>query len=243
MTESTNSLLCLSATFGILWLAAAQAADTPPKPAATPRAIVLPDSCNTPDAMAVLRERGDHPVGAELYRPHVARRADEDHARRPGFAVLQTAAASADRPRVSDGRPRGAVGGPVRGRLPGPGRDARQLAVAVRPGHRRQAGLGRGVGGGPECRQRRGDSRRLRVRHRFGDGQDRRRGGGQCRLSVPSRRARRAGQARTAAIPTWSPPSRPSARTFPSAPTGSISTNRAICTWPTAAMRSSRSSS
>jgi len=55
MTKSTKSLLCLSATFGMLWLAAAQAADTPPKPAATPRAIVLPEFCNTPDAMAVLR--------------------------------------------------------------------------------------------------------------------------------------------------------------------------------------------
>lgn len=51
----TKSLLRLSATLGMLWLAAAQAADTPPKPAAAPRAIVLPEYCNTPDAMAVLR--------------------------------------------------------------------------------------------------------------------------------------------------------------------------------------------
>ena len=39
----------------MLWLVAAQAADTPPKPAANPRAIALPDSCNTPDAMAIVR--------------------------------------------------------------------------------------------------------------------------------------------------------------------------------------------
>jgi len=40
---------------GVFGLAAAQAADPPPtQPAAVPRAIVLPDSCNTPDAMAVL---------------------------------------------------------------------------------------------------------------------------------------------------------------------------------------------
>jgi len=51
----TRSTLRLAVTFGILWLTAAHAADTPsPKPAAVPRAIVLPDYCNTPDAMAVL---------------------------------------------------------------------------------------------------------------------------------------------------------------------------------------------
>ncbi len=53
----TRSTLRLAVTFGILWLSAAHAADTPsPQPPAVPRAIVLPDYCNTPDAMAVLSD-------------------------------------------------------------------------------------------------------------------------------------------------------------------------------------------
>jgi len=54
--------------------------------------------------------RGDHPVGAELYRPDVARGADEDRAQRRGLVVLQAAAASGNRPSVSHGRSPGALG-------------------------------------------------------------------------------------------------------------------------------------
>ena len=53
MKKSTSALFCLAATFHLLGLAAAPAADAP-APAAARRAIVLPDFCNTPDAMAVL---------------------------------------------------------------------------------------------------------------------------------------------------------------------------------------------
>lgn len=47
-------MLSLAAILGSFSFAAAQAADSPPNPLAVPRAIVLPDYCNTPDAMAVL---------------------------------------------------------------------------------------------------------------------------------------------------------------------------------------------
>ncbi len=51
----TRITLQLAVMFGFLGLSATHAADAPaPRPATVPRAIVLPDNCNTPDAMAVL---------------------------------------------------------------------------------------------------------------------------------------------------------------------------------------------
>jgi sugar lactone lactonase YvrE len=50
-----NYVFRLIAVFSLFGLSAAQAANAPSaKPARVPRAIVLPDYCNTPDAMAVL---------------------------------------------------------------------------------------------------------------------------------------------------------------------------------------------
>ena len=50
-----NYVFRLIAVFSLFGLSAAQAANAPSaKPARVPRAIVLPDYCNAPDAMAVL---------------------------------------------------------------------------------------------------------------------------------------------------------------------------------------------
>jgi len=49
-----KAILPSAAMLGMFWLAAAHAAETPAREAAARRAIILPDYCNTPDAMAVL---------------------------------------------------------------------------------------------------------------------------------------------------------------------------------------------
>ena len=170
------------------------------------RAIVLPDYCNTPDAMAVLPD-GNVILSVPNFTDPTS----------PGVLMKITPNDEVSlfcklplHPQTGRVYPMGVRQAPSGDLyvadcqcMEKPPDNSRLLRVRVADG---KPGARRGRGRRAERRQRRGDPRRLRLRDRFGDGQDRRRGGRQRRLPLPPRRAATCRSSPAATIRTWWPP-------------------------------------